>query len=69
MRPTRVATALLALTALLLAAALLAAANYQDDAPEQNWQFDLGLTIVRFGLPVLIAAAIVSLISILRSDR
>jgi hypothetical protein len=56
------------LSGTILAAALFAAASYQDDAPGRNWQLELGLAVVRFGLPLLIAAAIISLISTLRRD-
>jgi hypothetical protein len=61
-------TALLALAALIVAAALVAAANYQDDAADQAWQFEIGTAMVRFGLPVLIAAAILLVIWSLRND-
>jgi hypothetical protein len=69
MTPRRAATAFLAVAAVIITAALLAAANYHDDAPEQTWQYDLGIAVVRFGLPVLIAIAIISVISAIRNDR
>ena len=69
MTRTRVATVLLAVVAVIVAAALLAAANYHDDAPEQTWQFDVGIAVVRFGLPALIAVGIIAVISALRNDR
>jgi uncharacterized membrane protein len=71
MRPTpkRLMTSLLALAAVIAAAALVAAANYRDDAAEQAWQFELGTAMVRFGLPVLIAGAIVLVVWSLRNDR
>jgi hypothetical protein len=54
---------------LVLAAAFLAAVNYHDDAAEHAWQFELGTAVVRFGLPVLIAGAVILVIWSLRNDR
>jgi hypothetical protein len=68
-RATRVATILLALAVFIVAALLLAAANYQDDAPRQAWQYSVGMAIFRFGFPVLLAAAIITLIWLRRGDR
>jgi TRAP-type C4-dicarboxylate transport system permease large subunit len=65
----RLIPGLLALAAVIVVAALVAAANYHDDAPEQAWQFELGTAVVRFGLPALIAMALIVVISTLRNDR
>jgi uncharacterized membrane protein len=65
----RLMTVLLGFAAVIVVAALVAAANYQDDASDQAWQFELGIAVVRFGLPVLVAGAIVLVISSLRDGR
>ena len=68
MTPTRVATVLLALAAVVVGALLLAVPHYNDDAAEQPWQFEVGMAIFRHGFPVVLLATIVALIWMRRSD-
>lgn len=56
---------LAAVALLLVAAGLFAMAHYNDDARTQGWQFDVGIGVVRYGVWLLLALGVATVLTAL----